>query len=63
MNISILALDGVFDTGLATMLDVFGTANELAGMLASSPGRFADVVGVSDTVRAKAFSASHLDGQ
>ena len=51
MNISILALDGVFDTGLATVLDVFGTANELAGMLASSPGRFTTtIVGVSDVV-------------
>lgn len=51
MNISILALDGVFDTGLATMLDVFGTANELAGMLASPTSRFATtIVAVSDTV-------------
>lgn len=33
MKIDILALDGVFDTGLATVQDVFGTANELAGML------------------------------
>ncbi|MBV8159219.1 MAG: DJ-1/PfpI family protein, partial [Dyella sp.] len=30
MNISVLALDGVFDTGLATVLDTFATANELA---------------------------------
>lgn len=29
MRIDILALDGVFDTGLAALLDVFGTANEL----------------------------------
>lgn len=51
MNISVLALDGVFDTGLATMLDVFGTANELAGMLASPTGRFTTtIVAVSDTV-------------
>ena len=51
MNISVLALDGVFDTGLATMLDVFGTANELAGMLTSSTSRFATtIVAVSDTV-------------
>jgi hypothetical protein len=33
MKINILALDGVFDTGLATVQDVFGTANELAGLL------------------------------
>jgi transcriptional regulator GlxA family with amidase domain len=52
MNISVLALDGVFDTGLATMLDVFGTANELAGMLAAPPSRFATtIVGVTETVR------------
>lgn len=29
MNIAILVLDGVFDTGLAALLDVFATANEL----------------------------------
>ena len=51
MNISVLALDGVFDTGLATILDVFGTANELAGMLAAPPSRFATtIVGVSAMV-------------
>jgi len=32
MKIHVLALDGVFDTGLATVLDGFGTANELAAM-------------------------------
>jgi transcriptional regulator GlxA family with amidase domain len=32
MKIHVLALDGVFDTGLATVLDAFGTANELAAM-------------------------------
>jgi transcriptional regulator GlxA family with amidase domain len=31
MKIDVLALDGVFDTGLAAVLDVFGTANELSG--------------------------------
>jgi transcriptional regulator GlxA family with amidase domain len=31
MRIDVLALDGVFDTGLAALLDVFGTANELSG--------------------------------
>lgn len=51
MNVSILALDGVFDTGLATTLDVFGTANELAPMLATPPSSFATrIVGVSETV-------------
>jgi transcriptional regulator GlxA family with amidase domain len=32
MRINVLALDGVFDTGLATVLDAFATANELAQM-------------------------------
>lgn len=31
MKIDVLALDGVFDTGLSALLDVFGTANELSG--------------------------------
>ena len=31
MRIDVLTLDGVFDTGLAALLDVFGTANELSG--------------------------------
>ncbi|RTM01383.1 MAG: helix-turn-helix domain-containing protein [Hyphomicrobiales bacterium] len=51
MNVSVLALDGVFDTGLATILDVFGTANELAPMLAAPPSHFAvSIVGASDMV-------------
>ena len=33
MNITVLALDSVFDTGLAAVLDAFTTANELAPML------------------------------
>ena len=33
MKINVLALDGVFDTGLATVLDSFAIANELAAML------------------------------
>jgi transcriptional regulator GlxA family with amidase domain len=32
MNITVLALDGVFDTGLTAMLDTFATANEMAAM-------------------------------
>jgi transcriptional regulator GlxA family with amidase domain len=31
LRIDVLALDGVFDTGLTALLDVFGTANELSG--------------------------------
>lgn len=34
MNITVLALDGVFDTGVSTLLDAFSTANELAQMSA-----------------------------
>ena len=39
MRVSVLALDNVFDTGMATILDAFQTANELAGLsgLSSSP--------------------------
>ncbi|MBB3178835.1 GlxA family transcriptional regulator [Variovorax sp. Sphag1AA] len=40
MKIHVLALDDVFDTGLATTLDVFTTANELAGMLELDVARF-----------------------
>jgi len=32
MQISVLALDGAFDTGLAAVMDAFATANELAQM-------------------------------
>ncbi|MDM0105818.1 helix-turn-helix domain-containing protein [Variovorax sp. J22R24] len=47
MKVSILALDGVFDTGLATVQDVFSTANELAGMLDLDVARFdVSVVGM-----------------
>ena len=40
MRISVLALDNVFDTGLATVLDAFQTANELAGSRVSPSSRF-----------------------
>ena len=33
MRVFVLALDHVFDTGLATVLDAFQTANELAELL------------------------------
>ena len=48
MNIDVLALDGVFDTGLTALLDVFGTANELSG--GKSPLRVR-TVGVRRRVR------------
>src|SRR5476651_1578975 len=52
MRIHLLALDGVFDTGLATLLDAFGTANELAEMSGSGSPRFdVTIVGVRKAVR------------
>jgi hypothetical protein len=35
MKVSVLALESVFDTGLATVLDAFQTANELAESVGS----------------------------
>lgn len=40
MKISVLVLDGVFDSGLASVLDVFQTANELRGELPQPPPRW-----------------------
>ena len=40
MRIHVLALNGVFDTGLAAVLDAFGTANALAEMTCMSSLRF-----------------------
>ena len=40
MRVSALALDNVFDTGLATVLDAFQTANELAALSGLSSSRF-----------------------
>ncbi len=40
MRINVLALDGVFDTGLAVLLDAFSTANELAEIAGLSEPRF-----------------------
>ena len=52
MKLQVLALDGVFDTGLATVLDVFATANDLAAMLSVDVARFeVAVVGVRRKVR------------
>jgi len=53
MKLHVLALDGVFDLGLACMLDVFGTANELAALQdpqAPPPFELA-LRGLRDTVR------------
>jgi transcriptional regulator GlxA family with amidase domain len=52
MKIDVLALDGVFDTGLSTVLDVFTTANELAAMLQLDVAPFdVSVTGVRKRVR------------
>lgn len=52
MNLTLLAVDGVFDTGLTVLLDVFGTANELASLQASPVAPFnVSVVGVRKKVR------------
>src|SRR6476620_2972477 len=52
MRVSVLALDQVFDTGLATVLDAFQTANELADLSGLSSSRFdVTVVGVRKHVR------------
>ena len=52
MRVIVLALNGVFDTGLATVLDAFQTANELAEMSALSTPRFeVTVAGVRRPVK------------
>jgi transcriptional regulator GlxA family with amidase domain len=52
MRVSVLALDHVFDTGLATVLDAFQTANELGALSGLSSPRFdVTVVGVRTHVR------------
>src|ERR1700720_190804 len=52
MKIFVVALDGVFDTGLATVLDAFETANELAEMSGlASPHFDVAIVGVRKAVR------------
>src|SRR5579859_8179545 len=52
MRIHVLALDGVFDTGLATVLDAFETANELAEMSGLAAPRFdVSIVGVRKGVK------------
>jgi transcriptional regulator GlxA family with amidase domain len=51
MRIHILALNGVFDTGLAAVLDAFGTANALAEMTGITSLRFqANVVGLRKSI-------------
>jgi transcriptional regulator GlxA family with amidase domain len=51
MRIHILALNGVFDTGLSAVLDAFGTANALAEMTGISSLRFrVKVVGLHKSI-------------
>lgn len=51
MRIHILALNGAFDTGLAAVLDAFGTANALAEMTGISSRHFQmKVVGLRKTI-------------
>jgi transcriptional regulator GlxA family with amidase domain len=51
MKVNVLALNRVFDTGLSTVLDAFGTANELAEMSGMTSTRFeVTVLGVRRTV-------------
>src|SRR6188508_616430 len=58
MRVSVLAVDRVFDTGLAAGLDAFQTANELAAVSRMSTSRFeVSIVGVRKNVRtAQGFS-------
>jgi transcriptional regulator GlxA family with amidase domain len=52
MRVEVLALDDVFDLGLAAILDVFTTANELIGMSGLAVPRFeVRTVGVRRAVR------------
>ena len=52
MKVHVLALDGVFDTGLATVLDAFQTANELAEMSGLTSPRFdVTIVGMRKAVK------------
>jgi transcriptional regulator GlxA family with amidase domain len=52
MRLHVLALEGVFDTGLATVLDAFAIANELAAMTGLELPRFeVAVVGMRRRVR------------
>jgi transcriptional regulator GlxA family with amidase domain len=52
MRISVFVLEGVFDTGLATLRDAFGTANELAYMTGiQTPGFEVTTVGIRPQVR------------
>jgi transcriptional regulator GlxA family with amidase domain len=63
MRVYVLALDGVFDTGLATVLDAFTTANELAEMAGPSSVRFqVTIAGVRKSVKTSLGLAVPVQG-
>src|SRR6202011_8136 len=64
MRVDVLALDGVFDLGLAAVLDAFQTANELIEMSGLGVRRFdVRVVGVRSSVTsALGFRVPVVDG-
>lgn len=63
MKIDILALDSVFDTGLAALLDVFTTANELRAALSlKAPALSVRVTGLRRRVRTAQGFAVPLAG-
>ena len=52
MRVYVLALNDVFDTGLSTLLDTFGMANELDESVGTSSARFdLTVIGIRPRVR------------
>jgi transcriptional regulator GlxA family with amidase domain len=52
MRLAVLALEGLFDTGLTVMLDAFGLANKFAArQLGGSPGFDVSIVGIHRRVR------------
>src|ERR1700744_6626263 len=51
MRISILALEGLFDTGLTVLLDAFGIADFAARKMGNAPRFEVTVVGVRKKVR------------
>ncbi|MFI4939445.1 MAG: GlxA family transcriptional regulator [Burkholderiales bacterium] len=57
MNVNVVALEGVFDTGLAIILDTIATANELSAMQACpAPPFTVSIVGMRSQVK----SAQHM---
>lgn len=64
MNIHVLTLDGVFDTGLAVTLDAFSTANELAEAGGRSRPFEVTIVGLDPAVRsAQGLSVPVVDAE